>query len=990
MKTIYTLILVALFTLGGSLYAQTVTGTVTDADGNIPLIGVNIVVKGTSSGTITDVDGTYSLRAAATDVLVFSYTGYVTREETVGNRNTIDLVMATDAEILDEVVVVGYGVQRKSDLSGSVSSVKGSELTRIATGSVGQAIQGKIAGVQVTPTSGQPGASAIIRIRGTGTLNNASPLFVVDGMLLDDIGYLNPNDVASIEVLKDASATAIFGSRGANGVIIVTTKGGVKGKTVFEIDSYYGSQEVARKIDLVNADQFATLANELANNENIGRPFPETTNFGEGTDWQDVIFQNAPIQSHQLSARGGSEALTFYLSANYFDQQGIVDGSRFKRLNLRLNNEYKLTNYVRLGHNISLIRTDFESPAGVIANAYRADPTVPAVDSLGNFGNTSIRASVGNPAAQIAFQNSGGFSSRAVGNVYAEATILKNFTFRTNFGLDYSQQQEKTFVPEFFVSSVQQNLENRLDFRNTRNQSWLWDNIVTYSKDWTKHRLTVLAGVTAQKREFETFGGGRVGLLGETPELFFLNAGEADGQTNFNGGAVSSIFSYLFRTNYTFNDRLLLTASWRIDGSSRFGPNNKYGNFPSFAVGYNFAQDAFLEKIPGLSRLKLRASYGIIGNEKIAENAFLDLVTGNLNAVFGSPETFNFGATFIERSNPNLKWEETSQTDLGIELGFFNNRLSLEIDYYDRVTDGILIAVPIPDFVGSANNPIVNAAKVKNNGFDFDLNWRDNRGGFSYSFGIVASTVNNKVLALGEGREDIIGGELGVGGKTATLTQVGNPIGAYFGYQVAGVFQNQTEIDNSPTLGGERPGDLRFNDIDGDGRITTDDRTYLGSPIPDFIYGFTLGAGYGGLDFVADFNGVSGNKVYNAKKIARFGTYNFETSYLDRWTGEGTSNSEPRVTNGGINYNVSDRFIEDGSFLRLRNIQIGYTLPEQLTKRLSISRLRIYAGGTNLATWTDYSGYTPEISSNTVTDVGIDNGIYPIARTYTGGINITF
>ncbi len=993
MKPCYQLLLTLTLLLGaaaGAAQRSTVTGTVTDAATNETLIGVNILVKGTSTGTITDVDGTYSISVLPTDTLEFSYTGFQTRDEAVAGRAVIDLPLATDAEILNEVVVVGYGVQRKSDLTGAVSSVSGEELTRIATPSVSQAIQGKIAGVLVTPASGQPGAEAIIRIRGTGTLNDASPLFVVDGMLLDDIGFLNPNDVETVTVLKDASATAIYGSRGANGVIIVTTKGGTSGKTIFNVDSYYGTQEVVRKIDLVDADQFATLANELAVNENIGRPFPETTDFGAGTDWQDVIFQHAPIQSHQLSARGGSDALTFYLSANYFQQEGIVRGSEFKRLTLRLNNEYRLTDNVRLGHNISLIRTDSEFPAGVVTNAYRADPTVPAVDSLGNFGNTSIRASVGNPAAQIEFNNNSGFGTRAVGNIYVDATILKNFNFRTSFGLDQSQNQSKNFVPEFFVSSIQQNLESNLSVNLNRNQTWLWENTLTYSREWNRHRVNILGGITAQDNSSEFFGGSRVGIPGDTDELFFLNAGEVDGQTNFNGGDVSNLLSYLFRSNYTFNDRLLITLSMRADGSSKFGPNNRWGYFPSAAVGYNFSQDAFLESIPGLSRLKIRGSWGQTGNEKIGTFRYLPLVTSNLNAVFGNPETFNFGAGIITRANPDIKWEETTQTDLGLELGFIGNRLTLEVDYYRRVTSGILIDVPIPDFIGSANNPTVNAAEVLNRGFDFDLNWRDTRNDFSYNFGIVASTVYNEVLGLGQGNEDIIGGNVGVNAQNATRTLIGLPIGAFYGYQTNGVFQNPAEIADSPTLGAQVPGDLRFVDTDGDGTITTQDRTYLGSPIPDFIYGFTLGAAYKGIDFSIDFNGVSGNKIINAKKIARFGTYNFETSFLDRWNGEGTSNSEPRITNGGVNYNVSDRFIEDGSFMRLRNLQIGYTLPQQLTRRLSISRLRIYANGTNLVTWSDYSGYTPEISSGSVINVGIDDGIYPIARTITGGINITF
>ena len=975
----------------GMTQGISISGIVTDSIDNTTLIGATVLVKNTNNGEVTGIDGSFTIQAEPTDVLQISYIGYKTLEILINGRTEIDIRMSNISETLDEIVVVGYGVQRKSDLTGAVATVKAEEINRIPTGSVAQALQGKVAGVQITPTSGEPGAGAIIRIRGVGTLNDASPLFVVDGMLLDDIDFLNPSDVASVEILKDASATAIYGSRGANGVIIISTKKGEVGKdAVFEFSSYLGRQSLVKKIDLVNAEQFAMLANEVAENEGIGLPFSDPSIFGNGTDWQDEIFQTAPMMNYQLGVSGGSKKMTYNVSANYFKQQGIVKGSDFQRFTIRINNQYNLKSWAKIGHNISLIRKTPENAAGVIANAYRADPTVVAVDSAGNFGNTSIRASVANPAAQIKYNNNTNSGSRAVGNLYVDLSFLKNFTFRTNFGLDFDQQRAKTFTPTFFVSAIQQNDETRLSIYGDHTESWLWENTITYQKEWADHRINILAGMTAQEFQFENFGGSRTGIPGESEELFFLSAGEIDGQTNFNGGFEWSLLSYLFRTNYVLKDRYLFTVSMRADGSSKFGTNNRYGYFPSAAVGWNVMQEDFMQEFSVLDRLKIRASWGKIGNEKIGAYAGRAVVSSNLNAVFGAQEALNFGASIITLANPEIKWEETTQTDIGVEVGLLNNKLIAEIDYYNRVTDGILIDVPIPDYVGSANNPVVNAAKVKNNGFDINLTWRETRGKLAYQFGLIASTVNNEVLELGEGKSEIFGGGLGVGGKLGTRTVIGSPIGAYYGYKTDGIFQNEEEIQANPTIGDEQPGDLRFVDVNGDGEITTDDRTYLGSPIPDFIYGFNLLGEYSGFDLSIEFNGQSGNKLINAKKMARFGTYNFETSFLDRWTGEGTSDSEPRVTNGGHNYNVSDHFIEDGSFFRLRNVQLGYSLPLQLLEQINIEKFRLYLSATNLKTWAKYSGYTPEVSGGSVISVGIDQGVYPIAKIILGGVNITF
>ncbi|MBX2871356.1 MAG: TonB-dependent receptor [Saprospiraceae bacterium] len=990
-------ILPALLLLGIELPAQiSISGTVTAADTGEPLLGVNILVEGTATGTITDLDGQFELDVPnEAERLVVSYVGYQTINLPLNGQTVFQLVMQND-NVLEEVVVVGYGVQRKSDLTGSISSLDAEEIQRIPSGNVEQALQGKVAGVQVTPASGRPGAGAIVRIRGIGTFNDASPLYVVDGMLLNDISFLAPDDIESLEVLKDASATAIYGSRGANGVIIISTKKGkVGGDATISVSAYHGVQEVANRLDLVNAAEYAQLVNELSVNEGGGERYSDPGSFGEGTDWQDVIFQSAPIRNVQVGANGGTESMIYNVSFNYFAQEGIIRGSDYERFTIRINNEYRLKKYMRWGHNLALTYTESENGPGVLTTAYRSSPIAPVYDSLGNFSPLSAEiSSTANAEASFFYNNSNSLSYRGVGNIYLDIMPFEGLIFRSNLGLDLSKGENKSFVPVFEVSAIQQNQDSRLNVGNTTSRSWLWENTLTYQKEWKDHRINVLGGITSQAFDFEQISGSRLNLIGEDESFFFLNAGDETTSTVSNSADTWSILSYLFRLNYTLMDRYLLTVSYRADGSSKFGANNRFGYFPSVALGWNLTGESFMEGQTAFSRLKLRGSWGQVGNEKIGTFRYSPLVTSNLNVIFGPDENLDNvqnGAAVLNLANPDLRWEETTQLDFGVEFGLLGNRLSAEIDYYSRTTSDILAAVPIPDYIGSEQNPVVNAAEMRNSGFDFNLSWRESRKQLEYSINVVASTVNNEVLSIGGGREDIFGGGLGFGGWLGTRTIIGAPIGSFYGWKVAGVFQNEEELGNLPRRGSEGGvGDLRFEDTNGDGVITDDDRTFLGNPIPDFIYGLNLTVAYQGFDLAIEFNGQSGNEIFNSKKAARFGLYNFENSFLDRWTGPGTSNFEPRVTNSGHNYIPSDRFIEDGSFVRLRNIQLGYTLPNQWLQQLRLRDFRVYVSGTNLITWTDYSGYMPEVGSSSPFSSGIDRGIYPIAKTYTVGLNISF
>ena len=968
-----------------------VSGTVTSEEGQA-IYGVNVVVKGTTTGTITATNGRYTVVAQPNDTLLFRFIGYAPQEIPVAGRSIINVTMQQQAVALQDIVVVGYGTQQRRDVTGAVASVSAADITEVATPSVAQALQGRVAGVQVTPQSGEPGASAVIRIRGVGTLNNASPLFVVDGMLLDDINFLSPNDIQSVDVLKDASATAIYGSRGANGVIIVTTKKGViEGPARFTINAYAGTQRVLDQIDLVSAREYAILANELAANQGLPAPyFPDPNAVGPGVDWQDEIFQTAPLQSYQLSSSGGTDRIRYYFSGNYFRQSGIIPKSDFDRLTFRLNNDYQITERLQLGHNINFSYTDGLRPPGVLGGLYRADPTIPALAPDGTFADHSVRSSAGNPAATVFYTHNDEEARRLVGNVFGDLNVFGNFTLRSSFGLDYNQAEFRSFIPVFFVSPTQRNIDSQLTVRNDQTRSWLWENTLNWNWASERHRVTALGGITWQSFYSDSLGGRRTNVLGQDPALWYLEAGDAASQSNFNRGEDWRMLSYLFRTNYSFLDRYLLTASLRVDGSSRFGSENRYGSFPSFAVGWNLAEEPFFPETSAIDAMKLRVSWGEIGNDKIGAYPGIPVVTSNLNAVFGPTEALTFGASPFELANPEVKWETTRQTNIGADMAFFGGRLEATVDYYNRLTEGILVRVPIPLFVGVGTEPFVNAAEVENKGIEGSFTWAETRGDFRYELNINGSTINNEVKKLAQGREQILGGGLGNEISSTTRTVVGEPIGSFWGFRVVGVFQDAADTASSPKRGNEAPGDLKYADLNGDGRVTDADKTFIGSPIPDLVYGLSTRLSWKSFDLAATFSGQSGNEVFNGKKAVRFGVENFETSYLDRWTGPGTSNREPRVTNAGHNYQASDRFIEDGSFFKLNAAQVGYRLPESLTGRWNLQTARIYVNGTNLFTVTDYSGYSPELTVEDVIRSGIDLGIFPPARTITIGLDVGF
>jgi TonB-linked SusC/RagA family outer membrane protein len=974
---------------------KSVSGTVT-GDGE-PLIGVTVRTANSATGTITDLDGRYEISIpAGSDSLFFSYTGFQAIALAVGNQTRIDVVLGESSEMLSEVVVIGYGVQRKDDLTGAVSVVTAENLVDVPTQSLGQSLQGKVAGLRIIPASGTPGADAVFQIRGVGTFVDASPLFVVDGMIVDDISFVNPRDVENVSVLKDASATAIYGARGANGVIIVTTKQGSgvgEGKITFS--AFTGSQEVIKTLDLANASEYANLLNQADIND--GRPprFADPDSFGEGTDWQDEVFQSAPIQSLQLGFSGGTDKSSFNMSANYFRQDGIITGSAFDRFTARINTSRSVKPWLKIGTNLSLVlnNSDNINSGGILLGAYRTSPVVAPRDSTGNFGNTAAVSNTGNPLATIEFANSKSQSYRAVGNAYAEAKLGAGFSVRTSFGLDFNYNRNKNFTPVFFVSPEQQNEESVISVFNAYERNWLWENTLNYNRDFGAHHIDGLVGITSQDNYGEFINGSRRRLNGDEESFYFLNSGDPLSATNGSGpsGGDWGMVSYLGRLNYVYDQRYLVTISGRVDGSSRFGANNRYGFFPSVGLGWNVSREDFWNTDGLVNRLKLRASWGQTGNDRIGDFRYTALVSPNINTVFGPDEILLPGATLLDLANPDLRWEETTQLDFGVELGLLDDRLQVEADFYRRVADGVLFAAPIPQFIG-ANAPTRNVASILNRGVDLQLVWQDRVGSLNYSIGTNMSFVNNEILAVDGMLSEILSGGLGVGGQLGTRSRAGLEAGSFYGYELDGIFQNEEELGQFAQLGNQQPGDFRFRDQDGDGIITADgDKVLLGSPIPDMILGVNGSVGFKGFDLTFDFTGQFGNELVNAKKMARFGAYNYESEFVNAWNGEGTSNTIPRITLAGQNFEtLSSRYIEDGSYIRLRNLTFGYSLPAVVTDKLRMQSLRLYVNGTNLWTATEYTGYNPEIIGG-VFSSGIDQGsVYPVARAVTFGLDVTF
>jgi len=989
----------------GQAQVKTVTGVVTAGDTKETLPGATILVKGTTTGVVTDLDGIYSVKVTeANAILVFSYVGYVTQEIPAGNLQTIDVVLQPSKTTLDEVVVIGYGTVRKSDLSGSVGTVKTEDLTRITSLNPVQGLQGNVTGVQVTSTSGTPGEKPSVRIRGVGSFGNSDPIYVVDGVITDDISFLNSSDILSMEVLKDASASSIYGSRGANGVIMVTTKmGSVKEeKTKFNFSAEVGIQRLSRKIELLSGRDFATISNRIK---------PGSYNNVDAvpnTDWQDLIFKTAPVYDFQLSASGSSKSIQYYISGSYFKQDGIIDKSSYQRIALKINNIYHLAPHVKLGNNLTIAPFSQQIAPDVTYQAYRAQPTLVPYYPDGSF---AVVYNVGNPLASLAYSNNYSKGLRGVGNLYAEIDFLKSFMFKTSYGVDAGYTKGENFTPAYTIYnpdgtiSQQQNLLSRLDKYYGDNFTWLWENTLTFDREFGKHSINALAGYTMQNTTSSGVNLSGSNLIRDGSSFWYiLPAYIYDPNNNVNNiekiresvdqNLYYSMISYLFRVNYVFGGRYILTATFRSDGSSKFSDNNRYASFPSIAAGWNISREKFMSEVDFISKLKLRASWGKLGNDKIPYWDRYARVNSNIVAIFGTGNDPNAGATYGINGNPDLKWEVTTQTDVGLEFGFLDDRLTAELDYYNKQTEDILILLSVPGYLGNGQGEKIrfNAGSMVNRGFEFNVAWRDQIGKFKYNIGILGTTLHNEVLSIGgaSGVDSVLYGGYLSNGIAVTQSKVGLPIGAFYGYQTNGIFQTQAELDAYPHMSDAGVGDLRFVDVNNDGKIDGRDRTYIGSPIPKFIFGINLGFEVMGIDFSLNLQGQTGNKIFNAKEVVRPDPYNFEQHVMNAWSGAGTSDTEPRPSFGGYNYIPSDKFVQDGSYIRIRSLVLGYTLPARWSEVIKIEKLRLYVKADNLYTFAKFTGYTPEIGSSDVLSAGIDYGVYPITAIYSVGLNLNF
>jgi TonB-dependent starch-binding outer membrane protein SusC len=982
MKAVYSLFFLLLISFQVAAQGIRITGQVI-GETAAPLAGVSITVKETTSGTTTDADGNFSILVPnSNSVLVFSSIGFVTQETRVGERTNITIVLASaGANNLSEVVVVGYGTQRRRDVTGSVASVKGSEIANIPALTATQAIQGKAAGVQIT-NSGAPGSAPNVRIRGTGSvLGGADPLYVVDGVITTDIRNINTADIVTIDILKDASSTAIYGARAANGVVLVTTKAGSRSAFTVDYNGFTGVKMLVNTVRMAGPNLFTLYSNEAAGVNNI-----TTADITGRADWYDVLTRPAIMHNHNLSVSGGKNKYRYFLSGGYFNEQGTLIDNDYQRFTVRLNHDINITPKLKVGNNLSFSRyISNNKPYSLFTQAYIAAPIYNPRNPDGSYGFTT-RSDVGNPLATLEYTNDRSWGNRAQGTIWGEYQVIKNLSFRSSFGIDGEQNNGRNYVPIYQVgNTTQRNEVSRLNYSRDSLYQWVWDNFLTYDKQFgTAHNLRVMLGHTAERRNGWSNRANR-NNVGEDKSLWELNFKDTTGgQQNFRD-PIGNYFrreSYFIRTNYRFLERYLVNATFRRDANSNFSEANRWGNFPSIGVGWIISSEPFMANQRLFNTLKLRASYGLVGNDVIGPGLFDLRPTENLFAYFGT-NRIN-GATVTGIVDPNLRWEVVKELDLGLEFSLMDGKLNGEIDYYNKRAEEALYPIPYLE-VGFGNSLLTNAADIVNKGVEISLGWNDQLNNLTrYSIRGNVTFNRNNVENVGLGRP-LNYGNLG-NGWTATQTLVGQPIGSFWVFKTDGIFQNANEVAAVPHVTNAQPGDFRIVDVNGDGVIDNQDRVHVGSYQPKFFYGFNSTANWKKFDFALDIFGNAGNKVYNAKKGVRYGgNYNIEYDVANnRWQPGSNNNTTPRAFNG-VPY-PTDYFIESGSFVRINNITVGYTLQPD---KLRIGSLRIFASAQNPYTYTKYTGFTPELPGNQ-NEAGIELNIYPISATYMLGVNVQF
>jgi TonB-linked SusC/RagA family outer membrane protein len=1007
-KSIHLLVLFLGITIKS--FAQiTVSGSVNASTSNEPLQGVNIIIKGTTKGTSTDAKGNYTISVPNKNAfLVFSFLGYVSQELNVGNKNQLNVSLSEDNKALDEVVVTGYATVKKSDLTGAVGSVKGEALTRGPIASITQGLQGQTAGVQITRMGGQPGEGTVVRIRGGNSLTGGNePLYVIDGVqMYDESGAdLNPNDIESLEVLKDASATAVYGARGANGVILISTKRGKEGKMKIEYQSYYGTQKNRKYLDMLNATEYATLTN--ARNIEAGRlprfAQAQIDTLGEGTDWQREIFRSAAIQNQQINISGGSQASKYFVSAGYYNEKGTIIGSDFKRYSFRTNIDLKSRNdkfhlkssFTATNSIGNIVQSDQDGDGrsnfltSIVSSSLLMSPLATIYNANGQFtqGNPDFPL-IDNPVATALAVTNIRNRSRLISNVTADYSLGKGFSIKSTFGADLAFSKQTQYLPRegiIFGASTR----GWAGITNVQGLNWINTNQLDYNnKIGEKHNLNASLIYEMQSNRSEL---AFVSAQNFTNDNLLANALSTASVFNRPNSTITEtgLVSYLARANYTFNNKYLLTASVRRDGSSRFGANNRWAVFPSAAMAWKITEEEFMKKLVFISNMKARASFGIVGNQEIGAYSSYSQLNAGAYIFNGVMMTGLFPSRI---GSADLKWETTKQVNAGLDIGLLKNRLGLSMDYYIKNTYDLLFNQPLPQSSGF-DVGLQNVGKLENKGFEFMLNTKNTVGMFKWSTDFNISFNRNKVISLGG--VPMTAGDGGSGWLAIpAFTQliVGQPVGTFFGFVRDGIFQNADEISKSAQKT-DKPGFIRYKDLDNNGIIDGNDRTIIGNAQPDFIYGFTNTFEYKGFDLNIFIQGSQGNDVLNAqrKNLDRFTAEgNSSTLALDYWSPTNTGASQPSLNNPNIRYD--SRYIEDGSYARLKNLTAGYRLPNSLAEKVKFTTARLYFSAQNLITITNYSGYDPEVSRfrQSNTSPGVDAGSYPTSRAYTIGLNVSF
>lgn len=987
------------------LFAQqsvTVTGTVTEGATGDPAIGVTVLVKGTAIGTVTDFDGHYTLnKVPANATIVFSYIGMLSVEEPLNGRTIVNVVMKEDVQALEEVVVIGYGSAKKRDLTGSIVSVSADEIANRPTTNLLSSVQGKVAGVQIV-NSGRAGQDPEVRIRGTNSINGYSPLYVVDGLFSDNINYLNPADIESMEILKDPSSLAIFGVRGANGVIIVNTKRARKGQTVVNINSSLGLKEVTHKMPMANAAQFRELYDEQRINQGLGSF--DYTNWQADTDWQDEILRQGFLTNNNVSITGSGDKNRFYLGIGYTSEEGNIKYEKYARLTINLSSEYSVNEALRFGYQVNASRTKPTDAKGV-NGAIRAAPISPVYDTTGKLLHTLPdfqRAQVWNPLIDVKTRANHTIAqnNRAAGNIYGEVDFLKHFSFKSTFSLDYAVNESRGLSPIITVFNPDIPGEENLTSNESVSQSKSTrtvaqsDYILTYNHSFGSHNLTATAGITTNFTEYSSLGGSRSQNIEDI--IFSVPSDDTDkwwisslsNKSTANSGEQYKRFtmSYLLRALYNYQNRYLFNASYRRDGASVFrSVGNTWDNFYSFGAGWVASEEPFMKDQSLVDYLKFKGSWGVLGSQNTGGFNYptYPRLQSSGSAVFGDNIITGYSVQYLPQ---DLNWEKTYAWEAGFEVNLLDNRLRLEPVFYNKTTRDIIVM--LAGFSG-AKNSLENLGKIRNRGLELSASWNDQIGsdGFSYSLAANLTTIDNKVLSLGRGPEDAI---FAAGGISRSLE--GYPVGHFFGYKVAGIYQNREDVKTyyPNSVGSVAPGDLKFADVNGDEAITQEDRTMIGNPTPDFTYGLSLNLDYRNFDLSVEMMGVYGNEIYRTWDDPTYAQLNYLTNRLKRWNGEGTSNWEPILNpSHSINLINSNYFIEDGSFFRIKNVQLGYTFESAFLQRVYLKSLRLFANVQNLKTWTRNTGYTPEIGGSALA-FGIDGGTYPMPMIYTFGLNLTF